>query len=61
NVNLREATDHFQREAMSRTLAAHQGNWAASARALELDVAILHRLANRLGLNGSRPGNRSAG
>ena len=61
NVNLREATDNFQREAISRTLAAHQGNWAATARALELDVANLHRLAKRLGLKGSRPGKSSAG
>ncbi|HBQ6590346.1 TPA: nitric oxide reductase transcriptional regulator NorR [Klebsiella quasipneumoniae subsp. similipneumoniae] len=61
NVNLREATDNFQREAISRTLAAHQGNWAATARALELDVANLHRLAKRLGFKGSRPGKSSAG
>ncbi|HHS9853418.1 TPA: nitric oxide reductase transcriptional regulator NorR [Klebsiella quasipneumoniae subsp. quasipneumoniae] len=61
NVNLREATDNFQREAIARALAAHQGNWAATARALELDVANLHRLAKRLGLKGSRPGKSSAG
>ncbi|WP_228741004.1 hypothetical protein, partial [Klebsiella quasipneumoniae] len=42
-------------------LAAHQGNWAATARALELDVANLHRLAKRLGLKGSRLGKSSAG
>ena len=45
NINLREATDSFQREAISRALEANQGNWAATARALELDVANLHRLA----------------
>ncbi|STV17388.1 anaerobic nitric oxide reductase transcription regulator NorR [Klebsiella pneumoniae] len=50
NINLREATDSFQREAISRALEANQGNWAATARALELDVANLHRLAKRLGL-----------
>lgn len=54
NINLREATDSFQREAISRALEANQGNWAATARALELDVANLHRLAKRLGLKGSR-------
>lgn len=56
NINLREATDSFQREAISRALEANQGNWAATARALELDVANLHRLAKRLGLKGSPPG-----
>ncbi len=55
NINLREATDSFQREAISRALEANQGNWAATARALELDVANLHRLAKRLGLKGSPP------
>lgn len=61
NVNLREATDSFQREAISRALEANQRNWAATARALELDVANLHRLAKRLGLKGSLPGKSSAG
>ena len=61
NINLREATDSFQREAISRALEANQGNWAATARALELDVANLHRLAKRLGLKGSPPGRSSAG
>ncbi|TPV63847.1 nitric oxide reductase transcription regulator, partial [Klebsiella pneumoniae] len=61
NINLREATDSFQREAISRALEANQGNWAATARALELDVANLHRLAKRLGLKGSPPGKSSAG
>jgi len=32
------------------TLTAHDGNWAATARALELDGGNLHRLAKRLGL-----------
>lgn len=31
-------------------LAQNNHNWAASARALETDVANLHRLAKRLGL-----------
>ncbi|STT05959.1 anaerobic nitric oxide reductase transcription regulator NorR [Klebsiella pneumoniae] len=31
NINLREATDSFQREAISRALEANQGNWAATA------------------------------
>jgi len=49
-VNLREATDAFQRQAIMQTLESQQNNWAATARALSLDVANLHRLAKRLGL-----------
>ena len=60
-VSLREATEAFQREAIARALADNRRNWAAAARALELDVANLHRLAKRLGLKGSRPDKSSAG
>ena len=60
-INLRAATEAFQREAISRALADNHRNWAAAARALELDVANLHRLAKRLGLKGSRPDKSSAG
>ena len=49
-LGLRAATDLFQRQLIEQTLAAHDGNWAASARALELDGGNLHRLARRLGL-----------
>ncbi len=45
--NLREATDDFQRALIARALEEHGGNWAASARGLEIDVANLHRLAKR--------------
>lgn len=48
--NLRAATDDFQRRLIRETLSRHQHNWAASARALAVDVANLHRLAKRLGL-----------
>ncbi|KFC06387.1 anaerobic nitric oxide reductase transcriptional regulator [Trabulsiella guamensis ATCC 49490] len=48
--NLREATEAFQREAIARALAANQQTWSAAARALEMDVANLHRLAKRLGM-----------
>ena len=48
--NLRDATEHFQRQMIRQALETHQHNWAASARALETDVANLHRLAKRLGL-----------
>ena len=50
NHNLRDATEAFQREMIRQALAQHNHNWAASARALETDVANLHRLAKRLGL-----------
>jgi anaerobic nitric oxide reductase transcription regulator len=48
--NLREATEAFQREAIARALEANQQTWSAAARALEMDVANLHRLAKRLGM-----------
>ncbi|EBC3599225.1 hypothetical protein C0O75_15465, partial [Salmonella enterica] len=48
--NLRESTENFQREMICQALAQNNHNWAASARALETDVANLHRLAKRLGL-----------
>ena len=48
--NLRDATEDFQRQMIRQALDANQHNWAASARALETDVANLHRLAKRLGL-----------
>ncbi|MDX2127164.1 MAG: nitric oxide reductase transcriptional regulator NorR, partial [Aeromonas hydrophila] len=49
-LGLRAATDAFQLALIEQTLAAHDGNWAATARALELDGGNLHRLAKRLGL-----------
>ena len=50
SIGLREATDAFQRQTITRALQESGGNWAAAARALALDVANLHRLARRLGL-----------
>ncbi|MNO84526.1 Anaerobic nitric oxide reductase transcription regulator NorR [compost metagenome] len=49
-LGLRAATDAFQLGLIEQTLAAHNGNWAATARVLELDSGNLHRLARRLGL-----------
>ncbi|MFC0337524.1 anaerobic nitric oxide reductase transcription regulator [Kushneria avicenniae] len=49
-LSLREATDTFQRYHIEQVLAAHDHNWAASARALGIDSANLHRLGRRLGL-----------
>lgn len=51
-ANLRDATEEFQRQMITRALEQHNRSWAASARALETDVANLHRLAKRLGLKG---------
>lgn len=50
NLALRSVTDAFQSELIRRTLAQNGNNWAACARALDIDVANLHRLAKRLGL-----------
>lgn len=48
-MGLRAAVEDFERQAIERSLAQHQGNWAAAARALQLDRANLQRLAKRLG------------
>lgn len=50
NQNLRDATEHFQRDLIRRALEQNNHNWAACARSLETDVANLHRLAKRLGM-----------
>ncbi|MEC5317744.1 nitric oxide reductase transcriptional regulator NorR [Brenneria populi subsp. brevivirga] len=47
---IKAATDAFQRVLIQRTLDAKQGNWAATARQLEVDPANLHRQAQRLGM-----------
>ena len=52
NENLRDATEAFQRQMITRALEQNNRRWAACARALEMDVANLHRLAKRLGLKG---------
>ena len=48
--DLRQATDHYQRQLISSCLERHQHNWASAARELGLDRANLSRLAKRLGL-----------
>ncbi|MGR5209186.1 nitric oxide reductase transcriptional regulator NorR [Vibrio rotiferianus] len=50
DVGLKEATDSFQKAIIVRTLEQNHGNWAATARKLELDNGNLHRLAKRLGI-----------
>ena len=50
DVDLRQATDAFQRRLIQACLTRHRHNWAAAARELALDRANLSRLAKRLGL-----------
>lgn len=49
-VSLKIAVDSYQRQVISQTLDACQGNWANVARQLVLDSSNLHKLAKRLGL-----------
>jgi anaerobic nitric oxide reductase transcription regulator len=50
--DLRSATDEFQTMLIKKTYHENQQNWAATARALQLDTGNLHRLAKRLNLKG---------
>ncbi|NOY92497.1 MAG: nitric oxide reductase transcriptional regulator NorR [Deltaproteobacteria bacterium] len=49
---LREAVEEFKRDQIRRAVSAHDGNWAAAARALGMHRSNLHHLAERLGLRG---------
>ena len=48
--NLREATDHFQRQLITKALIENRQNWSAAAKKLGIDAGNLHRLAKRLGI-----------
>ncbi len=48
NLNLREATDQFQRTLIGEVLENNNNNWAATAKTLQVDAGNLHRLAKRL-------------
>jgi anaerobic nitric oxide reductase transcription regulator len=48
--SLRDATLDFQRTLIRHALSAHDGNWAAAARALGMHRSNLHHLAARLGV-----------
>ncbi|WP_434355188.1 nitric oxide reductase transcriptional regulator NorR [Parasalinivibrio latis] len=50
DVNLRVATEEFQRSLIVRILEEEQGNWSAAARRLETDRANLGRLGKRLNI-----------
>jgi anaerobic nitric oxide reductase transcription regulator len=52
--SLRDAVRDYERRLIERTLAEHDGNWAAAARTLGLDRGNLHHLAQRLGLREPR-------
>jgi anaerobic nitric oxide reductase transcription regulator len=47
---LSEQVDDFRRRAIQQAVQAHEGNWAAAARALGMHRSNLHHLAKRLGL-----------
>ena len=47
---LRVATDALESQILAATLAAHEGNKAAAARALQIDYTTLHRKLKRHGL-----------
>ncbi|MEM7306074.1 MAG: nitric oxide reductase transcriptional regulator NorR [Planctomycetota bacterium] len=46
----RERVREYERRLILSTLAASDGNWAAAARALQIDRGNLHHLARRLGI-----------
>ncbi|WP_020410833.1 nitric oxide reductase transcriptional regulator NorR [Hahella ganghwensis] len=50
NISLRMQVENCQREAIRQALEQCHDNWAAAARALELDPSNLHKLARKLGL-----------
>ncbi|PMK03493.1 nitric oxide reductase transcriptional regulator NorR [Vibrio sp. 10N.261.55.A7] len=50
SVNLRDATDAYQRQLITAALESAGFNWAKAARSLETDRANLTRLAKRLGI-----------
>jgi anaerobic nitric oxide reductase transcription regulator len=49
-ISLREEVRRFQIELIRAALAKHGGNWAAAARALDMNRSNLHNLATRLGI-----------
>ncbi|WP_076410112.1 nitric oxide reductase transcriptional regulator NorR [Shewanella sp. UCD-KL12] len=50
NNSLKDATDEFQSQYIRQALTQNNGQWAATARQLQLDSGNLHRLAKRLRL-----------
>lgn len=52
DLSLKESTDRFQRELISKLLEEHGNNWTTVANTIGVDRANLSRLAKRLGLRG---------
>jgi len=50
NIDLKSATNHFQRQYIQHILTQEKGNWASTARRLKTDRSNLMRLAKRLGI-----------
>ena len=50
SIDLRSAVDLYQQQIITQNLKRHRGNWAQTARALNVDPANLQRLAKRLGV-----------
>ncbi|OGQ85007.1 MAG: nitric oxide reductase transcription regulator [Deltaproteobacteria bacterium RIFOXYA12_FULL_58_15] len=50
HIDLKEATQEFQRSLIERALADSDGNWSAAARSLCMHRSNFHHLAVRLGL-----------
>jgi len=50
NLPLKEETENFQRQLISRVLKEEDSNWAAAARRLSTDRANLNRIAKRLNI-----------
>ncbi|WP_444946922.1 helix-turn-helix domain-containing protein [Microbulbifer sp. VTAC004] len=49
-VNLRSATEDYQRDLIKHTLTNCDGNWSRAAKLLSMDRGNLVRLAKRLGV-----------
>jgi len=49
-MNLRDETERFQRQLITKILTEENGNWAATARRLATDRANLNRIAKRLNI-----------
>ncbi len=51
DINLKKATEQFQRQLISDILEQEQGNWTAAAKRLHIDRANLNRMAKRLDIS----------
>lgn len=49
-VDVKAATESFQKECILNAINKSKGNWSAAARSLNVDRANLIRIANRLNI-----------